>query len=95
MYKCYTFFLFWKCLDVMSYDTISYRTSTPADNKLHFFHNFVDTNYRLILVWAKWPCKLVCATWNVVNCNKLQINISLYTLCYGYVGYVMNSKCNT
>ena len=38
MYNCPTFFLFWKCLDDMSYWTNLYRT--VADNELHFFHNF-------------------------------------------------------
>ena len=35
MYNCPTFFLFWKCLDDMSYWTNLYRT--VADNQLHFF----------------------------------------------------------
>ena len=35
MYNCPTFFLFWECLDDMSYWTNLYRT--VADNELHFF----------------------------------------------------------
>ena len=35
MYNCPNFFLFWKCLDDMSYWTNVYRTD--ADNELHFF----------------------------------------------------------
>ena len=38
MYNCPTFFLFWECLDDMSYWTNLYRT--VADNEPHFFHNF-------------------------------------------------------
>ena len=44
MYNCPTFFLFWKCLDDMSYWTNLYRT--VADNELNFFHNFKLELYR-------------------------------------------------
>ena len=50
-----TFFLFWKCLDYMSYWTNLYRT--VADNELHFF-TISNLNYtvfvslaHIIIVW--------------------------------------------
>ena len=42
MYNCPTFFLFWKCLDDMSYWTNLYLT--VADDELHFF-TFSNLNY--------------------------------------------------
>ena len=56
MYNCPTFFLFWKCLDDMSYWTHLYRT--VADNQLHFFHNF-----KLELYSFCEPCPLYMCSW--------------------------------
>ena len=46
MYNCPTFFLFWKCLDDMSYWTNLYRT--VADNELHFF-TISNLNYTVFV----------------------------------------------
>ena len=59
MYSCPTFFLFWKCLDDMSYWTNLYRT--VADNELHFF-TISNLNYTVFVslahmyrrCWAKF-----------------------------------------
>ena len=56
MYNCPTFFLFWKCLDDMSYWTNLYRT--VADNELHFF-TISNLNYTVFVSLAhirhEWP----------------------------------------
>ena len=49
MYNCPTFFLFWKCLDDMSYWTNLYRTI--ADNELHFF-TISNLNYTVFVSLA-------------------------------------------
>ena len=49
MYNCPTFFLFWKCLDDMSYWTNLYRT--VADNQLHFF-TISNLNYTVFVSLA-------------------------------------------
>ena len=49
MYNCPTFFLFWKCLDDMSYWTNLYRT--VADNELHFF-TISNLNYTVFVSLA-------------------------------------------
>ena len=49
MYNCPTFFLFWECLDDMSYWTILYRT--VADNELHFF-TISNLNYTVFVSLA-------------------------------------------
>ena len=46
---CPTFFLFWKCLDDMSYWTNLYRT--VADNQLHFF-TISNLNYTVFVSLA-------------------------------------------
>ena len=49
MYNCPTFFLFWKCLDDMSYWTNLY--CTVADNELHFF-TISNLNYTVFVSLA-------------------------------------------
>ena len=49
MYNCPTFFLFWKCIDDMSYWTNLYRT--VADNQLHFF-TISNMNYTVFVSLA-------------------------------------------
>ena len=49
MYNCPTFFLFWKCLDDMSYWTNLYRT--VADNQFHFF-TISNLNYTVCVSLA-------------------------------------------
>ena len=49
MFNCPTFFLFWKCLDDMSYWTNLYRT--VADNELHFF-TVSNLNYTVFVSLA-------------------------------------------
>ena len=49
MYNCPTFFLFWKCLDDMSYWTNWYRT--VADNQFHFF-TISNLNYTVFVSLA-------------------------------------------
>ena len=49
MYNCPTFFLFWKCLDDMSYWTNLYRT--VADNELHFL-TISNLNYTVFVSLA-------------------------------------------
>ena len=49
MYNCPTFFLFWKCLDDMSYWTNLYLT--VADDELHFF-TFSNLNYTVFVSLA-------------------------------------------
>ena len=49
MYNCPTFFLFWKCLDDVSYWTNLYRT--VADNELHFF-TISNLNYTVFVSLA-------------------------------------------
>ena len=49
MYNCPTFFLFWECLDDMSYWTNLYRT--VADNELHFF-TISNLNYTVFVSLA-------------------------------------------
>ena len=55
MYNCPTFFLFWKCLDDMSYWTNLYPT--VADNELHFF-TILNLNYTVFVslahIYAKY-----------------------------------------
>ena len=55
MYNCPTFFLFWKCLDEMSYWTTLYRT--VADNELHFF-TVSNLNYTVFVSLALIPSLL-------------------------------------
>ena len=54
MYNCPTFFLFWKCLDDMSYWTNLYRT--VADNQLHFF-TISNLNYTVFVSLAHMKSK--------------------------------------
>ena len=49
IYNCPTLFLFWKCLDDMSYWTNLYRT--VADNELHFF-TISNLNYTVFVSLA-------------------------------------------
>ena len=49
VYNCPTFFLFWECLDDMSYWTNLYRT--VADNELHFF-TISNLNYTVFVSLA-------------------------------------------
>ena len=49
MYNCPTFFLFWKCLDDMSYWTNLYLT--VADDELHFF-TISNLNYTVFVSLA-------------------------------------------
>ena len=68
MYNCPTFFLFWKCLDDMSYWTNLYRT--VADNELHFF-TISNLNYTVFVSLAlilalsltdwSWLLDIICS----------------------------------
>ena len=49
MHNCPTFFLFWECLDDMSYWKNLYRT--VADNELHFF-TISNLNYTVFVSLA-------------------------------------------
>ena len=53
MYNCPTFFLFWECLDDMSYWTNVYLT--VADNELHFF-TISNLNYTVFVSLAHIWC---------------------------------------
>ena len=61
MYNCPTFFLFWECLDDMSYWTNLYRT--VADNELHFF-----TIFKLELYSFCEPCPYMYVCVDVYAC---------------------------
>ena len=57
MYNCPTFFLFWKCLDDMSYWANLYRT--VADNELHFF-TISNLNYTVFVSLAQYSVPFQC-----------------------------------
>ena len=59
MYNCPTFFLFWKCLDDMSYWTNLYRT--VADNELHFL-TISNLNYTVFVSLAHKRTLAICQT---------------------------------
>ena len=64
MYNCPTFFLFWKCLDDMSYWTNLYRT--VADNELHFF-TISNLNYTVFVSFAHHTWQHTCTISNTYN----------------------------
>ena len=79
MYNCPTFFLFWKCLDDMSYWTNLYRT--VADNELHFFtHSNLNYTVFVSLAHIMYVC-IMCMHVRTYAC------MSAGHRCYNYVDY--------
>ena len=102
MYNCPTFFLFWKCLDDMSYWTNLYRT--VADNELHFF-TISNLNYQVYSFCEPCPSayrnqlrfKIHCSTairprYRLVFLREIERNIRNYVQLgeLGHLGSVTN-----
>ena len=80
MYNCPTFFLFWKCLDDMSYWTNLYRT--VADNELHFF-TISNLNYTVCVSLAHITVRYAfrAASWSSFTCSFQPGTIHSLTVC--------------
>ena len=74
MYNCPTFFLFWECLDDMSYWTKLYRT--VADNELHCF-TISNLNYTVFVSLALMILFLHAALFDVLSSFRPTFVMSL------------------
>ena len=92
MYNCPTFFLFWKCLDDMSYWT-NCTVQSPKMN-FHFF-TVLNLNYTVFVslahMYVSTHSHLPCSHFYIFICVSLRVSLP----CQSRFSKVLNYVCHT